>query len=54
VNILAHKAMLLLYGEGGYQVKRRHVNAAAEDTPEAEAPRAWWWPRLRASRVSSD
>ena len=54
VNILAHKAMLLVYGEGGHQVKRRHVNAAAEDTPEAEAPRAWWWPRLRTSRASSD
>jgi MSHA biogenesis protein MshM len=54
VNILAHKAMLLVYGEGGHQVKRRHVTAAAEDTPAAEAPRAWWWPRLRASRASSD
>ena len=54
VNILAHKAMLLVYGEGGHQVKRRHVNAAAEDTPEARVPRAWWWPRLRASKASSD
>ncbi|HEX9182835.1 MAG TPA: AAA family ATPase [Burkholderiales bacterium] len=54
VNILAHKAMLLVYGEGGQLVMRRHVDAAAEDTPAAEAPSAWWWPRLRASRVSSD
>ena len=54
VNILAHKAMLLVYGEGGQLVMRQHVNAAAEDTPAAEAPRAWWWPRLRASRASSD
>ena len=54
VNILAHKAMLLVYGEGGQLVMRRHVKAAAEDTPAAEAPRAWWWPRLRASRASSD
>ena len=54
VNILAHKAMLLVYGEGGQLVMRRQVNAAAEDTPAAEAPRAWWWPRLRASRASSD
>jgi MSHA biogenesis protein MshM len=54
VNILAHKALLLVYGEGGQLAMRRHVNAAAEDTPAAEAPRAWWWPRLRASRASSN
>lgn len=54
VNILAHKAMLLVYGEGVWQVLKRHVNAAAEDTPAAAAPGTWWWPRLRASRASSD
>jgi len=54
VNILAHKAMLLVFGEGGQRVSRRHVDLAAEDTPAAAAPRSWWWPRLRASRASSD
>jgi MSHA biogenesis protein MshM len=40
-NILAHKSMLLVYGEGGRQVERRHVRAAVEDTPSASWP--WWW-----------
>ncbi len=35
VNIIAHKAMLLAYGEGRQQVLTRHVRAAAADTPEA-------------------
>jgi MSHA biogenesis protein MshM len=54
VNILAHKAMLLVYGEGGQRVMRRHVRVAAEDTPAAASAYSWWWPRLRASRVSTD
>jgi MSHA biogenesis protein MshM len=54
VNILAHKAMLLVFGEGGQQVARRHVLAAVEDTPAAASANYWWWPRFRASRVSSD
>ncbi|MBA3902542.1 MAG: AAA family ATPase [Rhodocyclaceae bacterium] len=32
VNILAHKAMLSAYGEGGQEVLSRHVRAAARDT----------------------
>jgi MSHA biogenesis protein MshM len=36
INILAHKALLLVYGEGGYEVSRRHVNLAAG---------AGWWLR---------
>jgi MSHA biogenesis protein MshM len=35
VNIIAHKALMLAYGEGRQQVRRRHVSAAAADTPEA-------------------
>jgi MSHA biogenesis protein MshM len=42
VNILAHKSLLLVYGEGGRQAERRHVRAAAEDTPSASS-RGWWW-----------
>lgn len=45
VNIIAHKALLLAYGEGRQQVADRHVRRAAADTPEAR--RDWmmwvWW-----------
>ena len=43
VNIVAHKAMLLAYGEGRQQVEPRHVRSAALDTPAARARRPWWW-----------
>ncbi len=51
VNILAHKALLLVYGEGGRYAARRHVRAAAADTPATGPQRNWWWPRLRAGGV---
>jgi MSHA biogenesis protein MshM len=41
VNILAHKALLVVYGEGGREVQRGHVRAAVEDTPTASW--RWWW-----------
>jgi len=41
VNILAHKALLVVYGEGGRTVDRGHVKAAVEDTPTASW--RWWW-----------
>ena len=41
VNILAHKSLLLVYGEGGSQVEKRHVRAAVNDTPASTTP--WWW-----------
>ena len=37
VNIIAHKACLLVYGEGGHEVLPRHVRAAAKDTPSARS-----------------
>lgn len=44
VNIIAHKAMLLAYGEGRQQVLARHVRRAATDTPEARRDwTAWSW-----------
>jgi MSHA biogenesis protein MshM len=52
VNILAHKALLLVFGEGGRCASRRHVHVAALDTPAAAPPSGWWWPRLRASRAA--
>jgi MSHA biogenesis protein MshM len=49
VNILAHKALLLIYGEGGWSVERRHLRAARVDTPAAVQPRGWWpWSRALA------
>lgn len=44
VNIIAHKAMLLTYGEGRQQVLARHVRSAAADTPEARRDwLVWGW-----------
>lgn len=44
VNIIAHKALFLAYGEGRQQVLARHVRAAAADTPEARRDwMAWGW-----------
>jgi MSHA biogenesis protein MshM len=46
VNVLAHKALLLVYGEGGHEVQTRHVKAAVNDTSAAKRPRlSWWRPR---------
>jgi MSHA biogenesis protein MshM len=57
VNILAHKTLLLAYGEGGHEVLPRHVRVAARDTPAARPMRhSWWWslvPTLTAVAVSA-
>lgn len=47
VNILAHKALLMAYGEGKYEVAARHVKAAAIDTPAASRQKfnLWRWRR---------
>lgn len=42
VNILAHKSMLAVYGEGQRQVRVRHVRRAVADTEGAQRLR-WWW-----------
>ena len=42
VNILAHKALLLTYGEGRAQAEKKQVRAAVADTPAAMQAR-WWW-----------
>jgi MSHA biogenesis protein MshM len=43
VNIIAHKALMLAYGEGTQQVLPLHVRQAAADTPAAHRRRPWWW-----------
>ena len=52
VNILAHKSMLLVFGEGEDVVDRRHVKAAVNDTPAAASLSPWWWPRIRLTRAA--
>jgi MSHA biogenesis protein MshM len=42
VNILAHKSLMLAYGEGKQQIGARHVKAAANDTGAAKK-RSWPW-----------
>ncbi len=42
VNILAHKSLLIAFGEGRPLVEARHVRLAARDTEGARAPS--WWP----------
>ena len=41
LNILAHKSLLAVYGEGRHAVLPRHVRQAAADTEGAAAP-GWW------------
>jgi len=46
VNVIAHKALLIVYGEGGRRAGLRQVEAASEDTPAAASLGRWWMPRL--------
>lgn len=41
LNILAHKSLLSVYGEGKHGVRVHHVRLAAADTEGAGAP-GWW------------
>lgn len=43
INIIAHKALLLAFGEGMQQVHPHHVRIAATDTPAAAPVMHWWW-----------
>lgn len=43
VNIVAHKALMLTYGEGRQQVRARHVRAARKDTVAAKNSLWRWW-----------
>lgn len=47
VNILSHKALMLVYGEGKQLVSGRHIQAAASDTGTAKK-RRWPWAWLGA------
>lgn len=54
INILAHKGLMLAYGEGVHRVNVAHVRLAAQDTPGAQR-RPWWawrgWFARRAPAV---
>jgi MSHA biogenesis protein MshM len=41
LNILSHKALLAVFGEGKHTVRLRHVRLAVADTEGASAP-GWW------------
>lgn len=43
VNILAHKALMLCFGQGRHEVARGHVAAAARDTMATQRPRVLLW-----------
>lgn len=55
VNVLAHKCLMLAYGEDVHRVTPLHVRLAARDTPGVTKPPSWWrrvgrsvWPRAGA------
>ncbi|WP_301100637.1 AAA family ATPase [Propionivibrio sp.] len=41
INILAHKSLMSVYGEGRHTAKLRHVRRARKDTEGARL--LWWW-----------
>lgn len=44
INILAHKSLMVAYGQGLSQIGPRHVKAAIRDTEDATLPvNLWWW-----------
>lgn len=52
VNILAHKALLLAFGEGKAQASCMHVRLAALDTDDVQPkPKALWWYGVAAAGV---
>jgi len=42
INILAHKCLMLAYGENDHTVTAKHAKVAALDTEGVKMPRPWW------------
>ena len=42
LNILAHKCLMLAYGENTHRVTKKHVQMAAADTPGVKPAVPWW------------
>jgi MSHA biogenesis protein MshM len=60
VNILAHKCLMLAYGEDTHRITRAHVRLATRDTPGVLARLPWWrralavaWPTWRQGQGES-
>jgi len=41
LNIMAHKCLMLAYGEGVHRVSAKHVKLVVKDTPGVAKPRSW-------------
>ena len=57
INVLANKSLMLVYGENGRQVKKRHIRLAASDTPGIRQPASllsWFRGRAAASAAGKD
>jgi MSHA biogenesis protein MshM len=52
INVLAHKCLMLAYGENVHRVSLAHVRLAAKDTPGV-VPRLPWWKRLWRGRAAA-
>lgn len=53
INILAHKGLMLAYGEDRHRVGVAHVRLAVRDTPGVQPPLPWWrrvWTARRSAR----
>nr|WP_295777383.1 AAA family ATPase [Rhodoferax sp.] len=51
VNVIAHKCLMLAYGENVHRVSAAHVRLAARDTPGV-VPRLPWWRRIWTRRAA--
>jgi MSHA biogenesis protein MshM len=54
INVLAHKCLMLAYGENLHRVNAGHVRLAARDTPGVAPQRPWWrriWGRSASTPV---
>jgi len=53
INILAHKSLMLCYGQGKAQVARAHVSAAARDTLASRSRSQRLWPWLAGGMLTA-
>ncbi len=54
INVLAHKCLMLAYGENLHRVNPTHVRLAVADTPGIAPPASWWqrlWRRVVPARA---
>ena len=59
VNVMAHKCLMLAYGENEHRVNLSHVHMAAADTPSARKSVSWWqrwvggWRQRKSARAQA-